>query len=48
MSAATNQMKCANCGKSLSCGCKKRTASNKRSCCASCITSYEASLKIKK
>jgi hypothetical protein len=37
--------KCANCGKSLSCGCQRRKASDGRSCCSNCIASYEASIK---
>ncbi len=37
--------KCTHCGKQLSCGCQKRTASNGKSVCTSCITAYEAKLK---
>lgn len=33
--------KCGNCGKSLSCGCQKRKASNGASVCSNCIASYE-------
>lgn len=36
---------CENCKIKLSCGCKKRTASNGRSVCTSCLSNYEASLK---
>ncbi len=39
-------MKCANCGLTLSCGCKKRTASNGKSCCVSCVTNYETQIKL--
>lgn len=34
-------MNCQNCGTTLSCGCQKRIASNKKEVCSSCITSYE-------
>lgn len=37
--------KCLNCNKSLSCGCKKRTASDGKSCCSDCLSTYEAGLK---
>lgn len=33
--------KCNNCGTKLGCSCKRRTASDGTSCCASCISSYE-------
>ena len=36
--------KCSNCGKALSCGCQRRTASDKRQVCSSCIAAYEAKL----
>lgn len=35
---------CSNCKTKLSCSCKKRTASDGRSVCASCIKSYESKL----
>jgi hypothetical protein len=35
-------MKCNNCGRKLSCGCKKRKAKDGTQCCTSCITAYEA------
>jgi hypothetical protein len=35
---------CLNCKKSLSCGCQKRTASDGKSVCATCITKYEINL----
>jgi hypothetical protein len=38
-------MKCQNCGAVLTCGCKRRTASNGKICCAKCIVAYENSLK---
>lgn len=39
---------CSNCKKNLSCGCQRKTASDKTSVCTNCITAYEATLKIKK
>ena len=39
---------CANCKKKLGCGCQKRTATDGKSCCATCVGNYERSLKIKK
>lgn len=36
---------CLNCGTKLSCGCQKRVASDKKSVCATCLSSYETSLK---
>ena len=38
-------MNCPNCQSLLSCGCQKRTASNGRTVCQNCITSYETHLK---
>jgi len=35
---------CSNCKKNLSCGCQKRTATDGKSVCSSCITTYEANL----
>lgn len=37
--------KCANCGKTLSCGCKRRKASDNKSCCTGCVATYEKSIK---
>jgi|TARA_R110000751_G_scaffold1417_6_gene5313 hypothetical protein len=37
--------KCSNCSKVLSCGCQKRTASDKKQVCSSCIAAYEEKLK---
>lgn len=37
--------KCPNCGAHLSCSCKLRTASDGKTCCTVCITTYEASIK---
>lgn len=34
---------CANCNKKLSCGCQRRTASNGKSVCSSCVSTYEKS-----
>ena len=36
---------CGNCGTKLSCGCQKRTASDKKPCCSNCIGPYEKALK---
>jgi len=36
---------CSNCKSNLSCGCQKRTASDGKSVCTKCQTSYEAKLK---
>jgi hypothetical protein len=36
---------CPNCNKKLSCGCQRRTASNGRTVCSTCATTYETSLK---
>jgi hypothetical protein len=38
---------CPNCKSKLTCGCQKRTASNGTSVCSTCISQYEASLKVK-
>jgi hypothetical protein len=35
---------CSNCQKPITCGCQKRTASDGRSCCSTCITAYENSI----
>lgn len=32
---------CLNCGRKLGCSCQRRTASDGKSVCASCITNYE-------
>lgn len=39
--------KCTNCGKTLSCGCQKRKASDGKACCSACISNYETQLKQK-
>jgi hypothetical protein len=36
---------CPNCGKKLSCGCQRRTASNGKTVCSNCASNYERSLK---
>lgn len=36
---------CLNCGTKLSCGCQKRTASDGKSVCGTCLPGYEAGLK---
>jgi hypothetical protein len=35
---------CLNCKKNLSCGCQKKTSSDGKSVCATCITQYEINL----
>lgn len=40
-------MTCPNCNTTLSCGCKKRTASDGTQVCTTCLASYEQSLKNK-
>jgi hypothetical protein len=37
-------LKCSNCGKNLSCGCKKRTAKDGKSCCDQCVNTYNAAI----
>ena len=37
---------CSNCSKTMSCGCQRRTASDGKSVCASCLNIYEKSLKL--
>ena len=37
--------KCGNCKATLGCSCKKRTASDGKSCCANCISNYEKTVK---
>lgn len=39
---------CANCKKKLGCGCQKKKASDGTSCCVTCLTTYEISIKNKK
>ncbi len=40
--------KCTNCGRTLTCGCQKRQASNGVQVCANCINAYENKLKLNK
>jgi len=37
--------KCGNCKATLGCSCKKRTASDGKSCCANCLSAYEKTIK---
>jgi hypothetical protein len=37
---------CKNCGAKLSCGCQKRTASDKTSACSNCVNQVEKKLKL--
>jgi hypothetical protein len=39
--------KCGNCKTKLGCSCKKRTASDGKSCCANCLSNYEKIIKKK-
>lgn len=38
-------MNCTNCNSKLSCGCQKRTASDGKQVCSSCVNAYEQRLK---
>ncbi len=38
-------MSCLNCGRLITCGCQKRTASDGKIVCSACLQSYEDSLK---
>lgn len=38
-------MTCSNCKATFSCGCKKRTASDGKQVCTSCVQAYEEKLK---
>jgi len=38
-------MNCPNCNTKLSCGCQKKTASDGKAVCSSCVTAYENKLK---
>jgi hypothetical protein len=37
-------MNCPNCSAPISCGCQKRTASDGRQVCSSCLAAYERKL----
>ena len=37
--------KCGNCGAKLGCSCKIRKATDGRSCCVSCVTSYNTKIR---
>ena len=39
---------CTNCGRGLSCGCQRRTASDGKQVCTSCVAAYEAKVKAQK
>ena len=41
-------MKCQNCGATLSCGCKRRVAKDGKSCCSSCVATYNKQLEAQK
>jgi hypothetical protein len=36
---------CSNCKATLSCGCQKRVATDKKAVCSNCLAKYETSLK---
>ena len=38
-------IKCTNCSNTFSCGCKKRQATDGKSCCTACVSQYESSIK---
>lgn len=38
---------CLNCKSRITCGCQKRKASDGKQVCSSCLSKYEASLKVK-
>lgn len=40
----SGQAQCSNCGSTVTCGCQRRTASDGKQCCVSCIVKYEASI----
>lgn len=40
------KISCPNCKTTLTCGCKNRTASDGKKCCAYCVNSYEKALKL--
>jgi len=37
---------CTNCGRTITCGCQERTASDGKKTCSSCNTQYEQTLQI--
>ena len=39
-----SNMNCQNCGTKLSCGCQKRTATDGKDVCSSCLNTYENNL----
>ena len=41
-------MNCPNCNKLLSCGCQKRTATDGKQVCTTCLPAYEVKLKASK
>jgi hypothetical protein len=41
-------MNCLNCGSKLTCGCQKKTASDGKQVCSSCLQSYETALNVEK
>ncbi len=40
-------LKCGNCGRILGCACKKRTASDGKQCCTTCVTGYNKAVQNK-
>jgi hypothetical protein len=41
-------MNCPNCNAAITCGCQKRTASDGKQVCSTCLTVYENKLKTEK
>ena len=41
-------MNCPNCNTALSCGCQRRTASDGKEVCSSCVQAYEHNLQIQR
>lgn len=41
-------MNCPNCNSQITCGCQKRTASDGKQVCSTCLTAYENKLKAEK
>ena len=39
----STQNTCPNCGRLITCGCQKRTASDGKQVCSACLQQYEAS-----
>lgn len=40
-------MSCPNCNAKITCGCQKKTASDGKQVCTTCVAAYERALKLK-